>query len=322
MLRLRVGETTSAGRIASRINTLYGTGLFEKATFQITPVQGGKQVTVHTERGTDHRIRLGLHFDTESDGELLVNGLFKNILGKWSRLEITAHLGPNYSLDASLLFDSAAIPWFQAGTSVRLEHREFTLYENDLIADGLNYDYGELSLFIQSLNNRYFQYKIAVKKEFARISPRTTSTNITEQTHDFFVLEETIQVDTLDRADFPNNGILFTSTGSLISSVLSYEPGDIDKTIFRIMNNLYFYFSPFRGLTLTGNFTLNGIDGKNIPYDYLFYYGGLAQIRGMIFSVPGHTDPLGGGQKRFFHYNRDTGGTGAQSIPGSTRGAP
>ena len=172
ILRLKINKKITAKEIESRINTLYGSGLFEKAIFEIEPITGGKQIIIHVKKATDHRIRFGLHFDTETDGELLVNGLFKNILGQWSQLEITVTLGVNYSIEGNLLFDSSMVPWFQFGTGVILEHREFFIYENDLIDEAFNYDYGVVSLFIQSLNNRHIQYKIALKKEFAQITPK------------------------------------------------------------------------------------------------------------------------------------------------------
>ena len=287
ILRLKIGEKTTAGAISSRINTLYGTDLFEKVVFRIDPVPGGNQVTVFVKKGSDQRIRFGLHFDTENDGELLVNNLFKNVLGQWSQLEITARLGVNYSLEATLLFDSSLISWFQFGTSIFGEHREITLYQDNLIAEAFNYDYGVASIFIQSLNNRHFQYRLAVKKEFARLSPGTISTNITKRNHDFFIIEETVKIDTLDRADFPRKGIRFTGTGSLITSALSFEPGDLDRTILRMINNFFFYISPISRLTITGNITINGIDGKSIPDDYLFYYGGMSTTRGILFPFPG-----------------------------------
>jgi NTE family protein len=97
---VKTGEPFSVQRASQGLSELYGTELFERATFDLIPVDGEAEMTIRVKERKYSQLRLGWHWHDEYQSEQFLELLDDNINGLG--LEFLTHL--QYSRDRQVYY--------------------------------------------------------------------------------------------------------------------------------------------------------------------------------------------------------------------------
>ena len=97
---VKIGRPFSLERASQGLSDLYGTDLFERVTFDLTPVDGAAKMTIRVKEKKFSQLRVGWHWHDEYQSEQFLELLDDNINGMG--LEFLTHL--QYSRDRRLYY--------------------------------------------------------------------------------------------------------------------------------------------------------------------------------------------------------------------------
>jgi len=286
MLTIKPGKKIKVKTIKEQINTIYGSNLFTNVNFFLQPHGEKYDLVIVINGHSQYGLRIGARYDSDTKAAILINGYFDGFWGEFSRLEINSALGINPSFDATLLFDCKLIPIMQTGIKINIDSHSVFTYEHNNTTGELSFQRIQLSLFLQTLNFRDFSFKFFAEKQLNQIKSIISTVEINDW-QDFFEIGTTLEIDTLDIADFPHSGISLLLQASLITPWLSLNPNHLDQPFLKLVNRLQFFIPLSSKITLEGKLIAGYINNNNAPYEYLFYFGGITFREASLFPFPG-----------------------------------
>lgn len=286
MLTIKPGDKVKVKTIKDQINTIYGSNLFANVNFYLQPQKNKHDIIIIVHDHSHNGLRIGARYDYDTKAAILINGYFDGFWGDFSRLEINSALGINPSFDATLLFNGDLFPMMQSGIKLNIDSHSVFTYQNNNTTGELSFQRIQLSAFLQTLNFKNFSLKFFAEKQVNQIKSVISTVEI-NQWQDFFEIGTTLEIDTLDKADFPHSGISLLLQGSLITPWLSVSPANMQHPFLKLVNRLQVFLPISSKITLEGSIVAGYINSANVPYEHLFYFGGRTFKEASLFPFPG-----------------------------------
>lgn len=192
------------------IRLMFGTRFFQKVGYELEPAENDQaNLIIKVTDADPGYISAGVHYDNNYDGSILVNGTFRNVLGKRTKLLTDLVLGVNPRLRALYMLDNANKPGF--GVKLDFYNFNFDDYNEDVKINTFTFNNYGFSVFANSsLKNSYsirlgFEYQYFQFKQNVVID--TTLENF-ENFNSYGNIFLTFASDTRDKNYYPTKGFI------------------------------------------------------------------------------------------------------------------
>jgi NTE family protein len=215
--------TIAVADIERGIERIYNTGMFERVTYRLAPLDEGVQLHIQALEKTDDFFRFGLRYDSRDRLMAIFNVLYRNKLGHSSLASLDLILGERTQLLARHTIHVRGDSGFTLGTRFGYQDEEINVFDNDVkIA---RYDmkaaYGEVLLggtFSDSMG-----LGCGLRSERVDLSPDIASSAFTDYRETMTSLVGLFNYDTLDRTYFPRRGLAVFSRHDFALRALGYD---------------------------------------------------------------------------------------------------
>lgn len=270
-LQINVFDVVTTEDIRQAMERLYASLYFEKVNYRIEPVNRGVRLVVNVKENSGGQLRFGVHYDTNYKSALLLNATFRNFLLDGSKLSFNTALGDNPFFHVNLFKNNGWKPGY--GYNFLTERVDVFVYNEGKKISSLKYFSTRNQLFIQSIIDNSYSLGAGIEFEATRLRPEIAITPGTENfSRDFINYYFFLNLDTYNNAFYPTRGMKLYSETKLVTDAPT-NPAAFHITRFEkafplgpkvtILNRLY------GGLS----------EGDSIPYQYVFYTGGLNPSR-------------------------------------------
>ncbi len=285
-------STIAVKDLEDAIHTLSGTRFFETVSYEIINKDDKKHLLIRADDSETGTISAGIHYDNDYRGSIIINGAFRNLLGKRTKLFADLVLGTEPRFRAMYLFDNGIKP----GIGIKLDFFDFSfdLYEKDTKTNEINFSNYKASVFFnQNLKNTY-NFRTGGDYEYFSFKQNVLVDTLLEQFRDFssyVTLFAEINADTRDRAYFSKKGFLAKARGEYVIPVSKNWSKQLFSSSFiayaRYLQNIpagkRFVFKPglFVGTTLRQDdvppihhtFALGGLNPSNYVDKHTYFAG-------------------------------------------------
>ncbi len=270
-LQLEVLHKVTPKEIEEAVNRVYSSLYFEKVDYEIQPMQRGIRLIIQVKEAKGGQFRVGLHYDTNYKSAILLNTTFRNLLFNGSKLSVSTALGENPFLEASFFKNNGWKPGF----GINFGSRRSMVYSYDGGERLSSYLYSETRtrLYTQSIISNSYSFGAGIEYEASRIrSGINPSPDLNYNTLTYFNYVGFLDMDSYDNGFYPTRGIRLNTEFKLITrndgNPLAFLSGRFSQA---------YGITP--RVTYINHIYGGGVDGNNIPYEYMFYAGGLNPSR-------------------------------------------
>jgi len=264
--------------LQERIRLMYGTRFFEYVFYELEGKEVGADLVIQVKPAAPGYISAGVHYDNDYKGSIMINGAFRNVLGKRTKLFADLILGPNPRLRALYMIDNGAKPGFGA----MLDFYSFTFndYDKDVRVNELTFNNYKATLYAEQRLKNAYSFRLGLDYEYFQFKQDIMVDPTLELFRDFSSYGTafcSFYADTRDRAYFSTRG--FKST-LRIEYVMPLSDNFVN-TVFT--NTFIIYLKTDHYIPLSKKFTLQpGLFlGSTIrqdqiaPVHHFFSVGGL-----------------------------------------------
>lgn len=272
-LRLPEQDTLYQSDIKLAIDRLYGSGYFNKITYQTRPGMKGLDLHFQVEENPSlARLKLGIHYDSDYQSAALVNYSTQNLLFQNSQLSVDFALGQSPRLLAHYFVDRGLIP--SLGLKVRSNRFNFRTYENFKPVNERRY--------FDISNQVYFQSTIAdayavgggIEFDYVDINRDINPQEIEGLNESFLNYFAFLDFDSFDDQDLPRHGFQFNGTYRIISGRRGINNVFIEPTSI-IEGSFSKAFAFSKRWTLQTSLRGNATIGQSTEAPYKIYLGSL-----------------------------------------------
>lgn len=277
-LQLEVLQNYSPADILKASERAYSSLYFEKIAWQLdTIARGGTRLNMNVTETKGGLFRVGIHYDSNYKAALLLNTTFRNVLFDGSKFSTNISLGENPFLSVNYFKNNGWKPGFGINTEIN-NFDVFVYNDKGRRVSSLGYTEGNIQLFTQSIIRNSHAIGLGTELERTILKPRIVPGLEFDQTRQTFLsYYGYLELDSYEKAYFPKHGVKVFSELRIITQK-EFEPvlffsGRFSKAI-RLSPRGAIHLHAFGGFA----------EGDSIPYQYLFYTGGLNSMRrnGMI----------------------------------------
>lgn len=299
-LRLPVPSKISVNQLEEAIERAYGTLFFNMVTYKLVPLPGKcvRLVVRVDEKDTD-LFRVGAHYDSDFNANLLLNATMRNVLGKGTKFTFDVKLGnlPGFKAtylmhtgwkpSRNLFIDNAyRLGWLpDLGISAESNRFEiFTYDDGDKIAS-YTYTQSLIELFTSSSITNYMQFKLGLNTERSEIRGEILTGPETGDVVNYFLnMHADYILDSWDSPVYPSSGTKLHLRSELVNDLGTGIPEY--KNFGRLALRSQ-YAVPFgKNATLIWDVHTGATFGDSIPNDYQFFIGGNNHLRYNIGVFP------------------------------------
>ena len=270
-LQLEVLHKVTPGQIEAAIERLYSSLYFEKVDYEIEPLDKGIRLIIKVKETKGGQFRVGLHYDTNYKSAILLNTTFRNLLFDGSKLSVSTALGENPFLEASFFKNNGWKP----GLGINFESNRSNMYryQNGEKTSSYILSRTTTSVFTQSIINNSFAIGAGIENEASRIkSVINPVPDIPSATQVYFNYYGFVEMDTYDNGFYPEKGVQVHTEFKLITNKsmdpVAFFTGRFSQA-YRISGRLTYISHLYGG----------SVNGMTIPFQYMFYTGGLNPSR-------------------------------------------
>jgi NTE family protein len=202
-------STIAVSDLENIVHSLSGTRFFDHVSYEIENKDGKSDLVIRAADGEVGYVSAGIHYDNDYRGSILINGAFRNLLGKRTKLFADLVLGTEPRFRALYLFDNGVKP----GVGIKLDFYKFAFdtYEKDEKTNEIIFRNYKASLFYnQSLKNR-INFRTGGDYEYFSFRQNIIQDSLLELFEDFssyITLFVVFNADTRDRAFFSTKGFI------------------------------------------------------------------------------------------------------------------
>ena len=274
--------------IEKNIRFMNGSRFFQSVNYEFARSGNKSQLIIKVQESDPGYLSAGIHYDGNYGPSILLNGSFRNILGKRSKLFTDMVLGENPRFRAFYMIDNGTKPGL--GARAEFYSFKFNTYEKEEKVNEIKFTNYKASVFVNYSLMNFFNIRGGFEYEYFRFKQEVVVDSLLDQYSsfssygNFFVM---FQADTRDKAYFPSKGSkseirveyvmpLSNWTQDLFtSSFVVYGKYEINIPFAR-----KFVFRPgvFLGSTLSAK--------NNPPPQHWFGFGGMNPKHYQAMNVP------------------------------------
>jgi len=274
------------------IRLMYGTKFFEYVFYELQGKEHGADLVIRVKPSAPGYISAGLHYDDDYKGSILINGAFRNVLGKSTKLFADLILGPNWRVRALYMMDNGAKPGI--GTMIDFYSFKFNQYEKDVKVNEFTFNNYKGTVFAEQRLKNSYSFRLGFDYEYFQFKQDISIDTTLDKYSDFSsygTFFATIYADTRDKAYFPTKGVNSSlrieyvmplsqnwTQGLFTNSFIIYLKSDHN---FALSKKFTLQPGIFLGSTIRGdqvppahhNFALGGLNPSNYLETHLPFTG-------------------------------------------------
>ncbi len=239
-------EYYSAKQLANMVRQAFGTRYYNRVTYSIEPLTEYTNKIIFTVEENDlNYMKLGLHYNKFTGANLIVNFTGRNLLARNSRTLGSISLGETFRLRGEHLQYWGRRKNFAMILDAQWDRFDISTYQDFKLDGTYSQNLFKLGGRLQYSTHRSFSIGLGSKAEMIRNNPTITSGFEMKGRSNFFTTFAYMQVNTLDKAILPQNGIKFYAEAGWVgrqnNNVIFLSNGTpaIDQYSYAISNNPY-----------------------------------------------------------------------------------
>ncbi len=257
------------------VSKIYGTQFFDSVIYDIEPsFHGEYELVLKVKERSTNILRFAFNYSSYTKASLLLNTTFKNTLGHDSRVSLDFNLSENPAFRGQYYLYSATKPGLGFRGETLFNKFNITTYENGVAQNTYRFSYYALSFNMETNFSNYMLLGIGVDKEFTTKDPTTPSQQIGKNYDEFLTMKAFVRLDTLDSVVYPKSGIKIEGEFKFATDWLSLQEGIDHKPFDTISFNSLFALPIGSRISFITNVNLGATTSNDVPYEYLFYFGG------------------------------------------------
>jgi NTE family protein len=280
--------------LENSIRKAYGTKFFTHLYYELDYKDGKTNLILDVLEADIGYVSAGAHYDDDYNVSLLIDGAFRNVLGKRSKIYADIVLGPSWRIRGLYIIDNGPKPGF--GAKIELYSFGFDDFDKDKAVDRLTYTNYKASVFLRSILRNDISFRVGGNFEYFRLKSKINNPGLVDYS-DFNAYGNfyfAFNTDTRDKS-------YFSTRGSIAELRVEYVMPITKDWVSELLNNsLVFWFNYDESFPLSKKFVfrpgifLGGTYVKGLPYSsdipfnihnfpsapiqHWFYMGGLTPI--------------------------------------------
>jgi len=264
--------------LEEKIRFMYGTRFFEHVFYEFDQKNGKNNLIIDVKEAQPGYISAGIHYDNNYSGSILVNGSFRNVLGRETKLFADVVLGVNPRLRAMYLKDRGS----KAGYGVKIDIYSFGFdtYDKDTKTNTIDFTNYKGSIFYNSSFQNLYSFRAGLDYEYFRFQQDVNIDSTLDQYSDFTsygTMWASFKADSRDHPVFSTKGI----KSELRIEYVSPLGGNWSEEIFT--NSFVAYADYDQNISIAKKFVLRpglfaGVtlnENQRPPLQHRFAFGGL-----------------------------------------------
>jgi len=163
--------------LETEIRIAYGTKFFSLISYEFREnKKGGTDLIITVKEADPGYLAVGAHYNDDYSVGILLNGTFRNLLGKNSKLFADLIIGPNVFFRALYMKDNGAKPGY--GAKVEIYSFGFNDYEGHDLIGRINFTNFKASVFARSILKNRFSFRVGGNFEYFRFKSKLKSEDI------------------------------------------------------------------------------------------------------------------------------------------------
>ena len=289
-LQISQGDEVTIDDIERAVNRAYGSRFFNSVTWRLEPYENGNLLRIMVNEGVADQLRFGIRYDDVRKAALLVNATFRNKFIQGSRISLDTRLSENPFVEGSYFVYTGGLLRVGLGLSGWAERQDvYTYVDGDISSSYRYYDYGG-QLQLQSIIHNHLAIGGLVEKEYTEIEPEIGSSSEVDQLErtefQYMNFAAFIKIDTLDRSAYPRRGLLIEGEARTITGWASTVPQE-HGPFYSYSCMLNGYIPIHSRISLQGGYQVGILQGDDVTFDKLFYFGGLTPFDDNVFPFIG-----------------------------------
>ncbi len=279
---------TLAG-IEKSIRQMYGTRFFESVNYEVHANGKRNDLIINVKEADPGYVSAGVHYDNSYGGSLLLNGSFRNVLGKRSKLFTDLVLGENPRLRAFYMLDNGAQPGI--GIKGEFYSFKFDLYEDETKINKIIFTNYKASAFVNYSLKNLLNFRTGFDYEYFRFKQDVLTDTVLEAYNEFSsygTFFAVFSADSRDKAYFPTYGSKSEFRVEYVMPLSKNWSKDLFTSSFVLYWKYEFNYpiSP-KFVLRPGLFVGSTLSSENRPpLQHYFGFGGLNPSQYVNTSVP------------------------------------
>lgn len=251
--------------LEKEIHLAYGTKFFSHLFYEFR-IAGGKTMLVLKVKEADPGyLAVGAHYNDDYSVSILLKAMFRNIIGKNSKIFMNLAIGPNPYFQALYMKDNGAKPGF--GAKIEIYSFGFNDYDKDDLIGRITFTNYKASVYARSVLKNKISFRIGGNYEYFRFKSKLKSENIDSISNfnSYGNIYFAFNSDTRDKSYLSTRG----SISELRAEYVMPISKDWVQNLFA--NALVFWFNYDQNIPISRKFTfktgvfLGGTIMKNYP---------------------------------------------------------
>jgi NTE family protein len=279
---------TLAG-IEKSIRQMYGTRFFESVNYEVHTNGKRSDLVINVKEADPGYVSAGVHYDNSYGGSLLINGSFRNVLGKRTKLFTDLVLGENPRFRAFYILDNGAQPGI--GAKAEFYSFKFDQYKGDTNVNNITFTNYKVSAFVNYSLKNLLNFRTGFDYEYFRFKQKYVADTVLEAYNEFSsygTFFAVFSVDSRDKAYFPTSGSKSELRAEYVMPLSKNWSKDLFTSSFIIYWKYEFNYPVSKRVVLRpGLFLGSTLSQENRPpLQHYFGFGGLNPNQYIGTSLP------------------------------------
>ncbi|MCF6171069.1 MAG: patatin-like phospholipase family protein [Bacteroidales bacterium] len=252
--------------LENAIRNAYGTKFFTHLYYELESVNGKTNLVLDVLEADPGYISAGVHYDDNYNISLLLNGAFRNVLGKRSKIYTDLVISPNWRFRGLYILDNGPKPGF--GAKLEFYSFGFDDFEKDKVVGRITFTNYKAALFMRSILRNDISFRLGGNFEYFRFKSEIFDQDL-EELSDFNAYGNIFFAFNTDTRNKP----YFSTKGIVSEFRVEYVMPISDAWVKDFFNNsLVFWFNFEESFPLSKKFVfrpalfLGGTYIKGLPY--------------------------------------------------------
>jgi len=286
-LQIRPPEELTPSDLEAAVNRVYGSGLFEQVTFELLSNSTGNSLVVHTREKGKNMLNASLHYNSDQQLKTLFNATFLNLAGQGSRILFDLELGRDSALRGIYEIYTNRMPRLGLSVNLRYEKDDVDTIVNGETDSSFLFSRYTADLSAHIIPSVSSAIGIGAEKRFTSTKRKKGPGAPDTEKDEYLNFYGYFEMDTLDRAYYPRNGVKIHAEAKTITGFLPIG-NDADMVIAeRLSLSAHGVMNLHRRIALSGEYFLGVTPGEDIPSESLYYFGGFSDPDEKVFPFVG-----------------------------------
>lgn len=278
--------------LENAIRQAYGTKFFTHLYYELDYKDGNTNLVLDVQEADPGYISAGIHYDDNYNISLLLNGAFRNILGKRSKIYTDLVIGPNWRIRGLYILDNGPKPGF--GAKIEMYSFGFKDYNKDKVTGKITFTNYKASIFLRSILKNQVSFRLGGNFEYFQFKSEIEETNL-DSISDFNAYGNiyfAFNTDTRDKSYFSTRGIFSELRVEYVMPISNNWVKDFfnnalvfwfnyDQSIplskkFVFKPGIYLGGTYLKGHPVSSEVDFDALNDPPSPAQHWFYMGGLA----------------------------------------------